>query len=149
MDGSPLFKVAIRIRRGREDNLIRELGTKPRLFGPQLNALPTMPPLLHIQWNWVNSTSDNSKTCLTQTKFHGPCLDNDNLLKLLVITRTDEPVVSAIKLPFLWLDVFTFLCNKPNFIVFFSHEKKISKILESLGRKWNTLERNGLTTVAT
>ena len=43
----------------------------------------------------------------------------------------------------------TFLCNKLNFIVFFSHEKKISQILESLARKWKTLEQNGLTTVAT
>ena len=51
-------------------------------------------------------------------------------LKLLVITA-----VSVIRLPFLWLDVFTFLCNKVNFIVFFSHEKKISQILESLTRK--------------
>jgi len=31
--------------------------------------------------------------------------------------------VSASKLPFLWLDVFTFLCNKPNFMGFCSHEK--------------------------
>jgi len=66
--------------------------------------------------------------------------------ELLVITRT---VVSAIKLPFMWLDAFTFLCNKLNFIVFFSHEKKISQISESLARKWITLERNGLTTMAT
>jgi len=58
-------------------------------------------------------------------------------------------VVSAIKLPFMWLDVFTFLCNKLNFIVFFSREKKISQILESLTRKWNALERNRLATVAT
>ena len=28
-----------------------------------------------------------------------------------------------------------------------SHEKKKAQILESLARKWNTLERNGLTTV--
>jgi len=57
-------------------------------------------------------------------------------------------VVSAIKLPFMWLDMFTFLCNKLNFIVFFSYEKKISQILESLARKWNTLDRNRLATVA-
>jgi len=44
-----------------------------------------------------------------------------------------------IKLPFMWL----------HFIVFFSNEKKISQILESLARKWNTLEQNGLATVAT
>ena len=47
-----------------------------------------------VQSNSVNSTSDNSKTCLTQTMFHGPCLGNDNLLvylELLVITRTDKP----------------------------------------------------------
>jgi len=49
----------------------------------------------------------------------------------------------------MWLDVFTFLCNKLNFIVFFSHERKISQILESLARKWNTLERNEFATVAT
>ena len=48
-------------------------------------------------------------------------------LELLVITRTDK-LISAIKLPFPWLDVFTFLCNMLNFIVFFSHEKKISQI---------------------
>ena len=44
--------------------------------------------------------------------------------------------------------MFAFLCNELNFIVFFSHEKKISQILESLARKWATLERNGLATVA-
>ena len=47
----------------------------------------------------------------------------------------------------MWLDLFTFLCNKLNFIVFFSHEKKISQIAEILARKWNTLELNGLATV--
>jgi len=56
--------------------------------------------------------------------------------------------VSAIKLPFMRLDVLKFLYNKLNFIVFL-HEKKISQILESLVRKWNTLEQNGLATVAT
>jgi len=40
--------------------------------------------------------------------------------------------------------VFIFLCNKLNFIVFLSHEKKIAQILESSARKFNTLERNGL-----
>jgi len=70
-------------------------------------------------------------------------------LELLVTTRTDKTVVSAIKLPFQWLDAFTFLCNKLNFIISLSHEKKFSQIFESLARKWNTLERNGLTTVAT
>jgi len=49
----------------------------------------------------------------------------------------------------MWLDVFTFLCNKLNFIAFFSREKKISQISESLARKWTTLERNGLAAVAT
>jgi len=86
-----------------------------------------------------NSTSDKSKTCLTQTKFHGPCLDSDNLLgisRTLVITLTDKLLL----VPFLWLDVFTLLCNKLSFIVFFSHEKKISQILESLAKKWKTLE---------
>ena len=38
--------------------------------------------IIIIQWNSVNSTSDNLKTCLTQTKFHGPFLGNDNLLGL-------------------------------------------------------------------
>ena len=80
-------------------------------------------PIRTIQWNSVNSTSDNSKTYLTQTKFHGPCLGNDNLLG---ISWTDKTAVSAIKLPSLWLDVFTFLCKKLYYIVFFSHEKKIS-----------------------
>jgi len=32
----------------------------------------------------------------------------------------------------MWLHVLSFLCNKLNSIVFFSHEKKISQILESL-----------------
>jgi len=49
----------------------------------------------------------------------------------------------------MWLDVLTFLCNKFNLIVFFSHEKKISQILESLARIWNKLERNGLATMVT
>jgi len=40
-------------------------------------------------------------------------------LERLVITA-----VSAV--PFLWLDVFKFLCSELNFIVFFSHEKKSS-----------------------
>jgi len=66
--------------------------------------------------------------------------------ELLVITPT---AVSAIKLGFLLLDVFAFLCNKLNFIVFFSHEKKIEQILENLAREWNTQERNGLAMVAT
>jgi len=30
----------------------------------------------------VKSTSDNSKTCLTPTKFHCPRLGNDNLLDI-------------------------------------------------------------------
>ena len=58
-------------------------------------------------------------------------------------------MVSAIKLPFLWLDVFTFLCNGLNFIVSFLHEKKVLQILESVARKWNTLERSALALVAT
>ena len=69
-------------------------------------------------------------------------------LELVVMTRTDK-LWLVHKLPFLWLDVLTFVCNKLNFNVFFSHEKKISQILESLARKWNTLERNGLSTVVT
>jgi len=70
-------------------------------------------------------------------------------LEFLVTTQTDKLAVSAIKLPFLWPDVFTFLCNKLNFIFFFSREKKISQILQNLARKSTTLERNGLTMVAT
>ena len=58
-------------------------------------------------------------------------------------------MVSTTKLSFLWLDVFTFLCNKLNFIVFLFTWEESSQILESLGRKWNTLERNGLATVVT
>jgi len=58
-------------------------------------------------------------------------------------------VVSATKLPFLWVDMYTFLCNNLNFIDFlFTNVKKISQILESLVRKWKTLEQNGLATVA-
>ena len=43
----------------------------------------------------------------------------------------------------MWLDVFTFLCNKLNFIVFFLHEKKnlasfrkFSQEMEYTGAKW-------------
>ena len=58
-------------------------------------------------------------------------------------------MVSATKLPFLWVDMYTFLCNNLNFIDFlFTNVKKISQILESLVRKWKTLEQNGLATVA-
>ena len=39
--------------------------------------------------------------------------------------------------------------NKLNFGAFFTSEKKISQILESVARKWNTLDRNSLATVAT
>ena len=39
-------------------------------------------------------------------------------LEFLVTTQTDKLAVSAIKLPFLWPDVFTFLCN--NLTLFFS-----------------------------
>jgi len=55
-------------------------------------------------------------------------------LEPLVITQLTT-AVSAIKLPFMWLDVLTFLCNKLYFIVFVSHENKIAQILESLARK--------------
>jgi len=45
--------------------------------------------------------------------------------------------------------MYTFLCNNLNFIDFlFTNVKKISQILESLVRKWKTLEQNGLATVA-
>ena len=53
---------------------------------PQLQSVRAlMAPNTHnlninLQWNSVNSTSDNPKTCLTQTKLHGPCLGNDFLL---------------------------------------------------------------------
>jgi len=99
--------------------------------------------ILSIQCNLVNSTPDNSKTCLTRNKLNGPCLGNDNLLG---ISRTFSynsnrwTAVSAIKLPFLWLDVFTFLCNELNFVVFFSHEikvfKKFSQEMEYTKVKW-------------
>ena len=45
--------------------------------------------------------------------------------------------------------MFTFLRNKLNFIGFFFAWEKILQILESLDRKLNTLEQNGLATVAT
>ena len=41
----------------------------------------------------VNSTSDNSKTCLTQTKFHGPCLGNDDFLG---ISRTLSQITFSV-----------------------------------------------------
>jgi len=47
------------------------------------------------------------------------------------------------------LDMSIFLCNKLNFVVFFSRETKISQILESSARKWNTPELNRLATLAT
>jgi len=66
-------------------------------------------------------------------------------IKLLVITRTNQLRVSAIKLPFLWLDVFTFLCNKLNFIVFFSHGeenlanfRKFTQEMEYTRAKWTS-----------
>ena len=51
--------------------------------------------LLLIQWIQDNSTSDNSKTCLAQTKFEGPCLSSEMIicwayLEPLVITRPDK-----------------------------------------------------------
>ena len=47
--------------------------------------------ILNIQWNSVTWTSDNSKTCLTQTKLHGPCpIICWAYLELLVGTRTDK-----------------------------------------------------------
>jgi len=55
-------------------------------------------------WNSDNSTSDNSKTFLTQTTFHGPCLGNDNLLgRSRTFSHNSNwwTVVSATKLLFL------------------------------------------------
>jgi len=62
---------------------------------------------------------------------------------LKLIVRTDKLRLVPSHHLFLWLDVFTFLRNKLNFAGLFSHERKISQVLESLARKWNTLERNG------
>ena len=51
-------------------------------------------------------------------------------------------MVSAIKLPFLWLDMFKFLCNKLYFIVFFTREenlsnfRKFSQQMEHTRAKW-------------
>ena len=47
-------------------------------------------------------------------------------LEPLVITRLIT-AVSAIKLPWLWLDVFTLLCNMLNFVVFFTWEENLAK----------------------
>jgi len=63
---------------------------------------------------------------------------------LLGISRTfSQTAVGAIKLPFLWLDVLTFLCSKLNYIAFFSHQKKIpanskqiSQEMEYTKAKW-------------
>jgi len=72
------------------------------------------------------------------------CLGNDNLLG---ISQTFShnlnwwTAASAINIPFLWLDVFIFLRNKLNFIVFFSHNKKILQISESLAKKRDSLEQ--------
>jgi len=63
--------------------------------------------------------------------------------KLLVITRTDKlPLV-----PSNYLSVAGCVTSLTSFFSF--HVKKISQILESLARKWNTLEQNGLAMVAT
>jgi len=106
-----------------------------------------------IQWNSDNSTSDNSKSCLTQTKFHGTGLGNDNLLgisRTFNHTSNWSTVVSATKLPFLWLDMFTFLCNKLNLSVFlFIWEENLTNLRKFIARKWNTLERNGLAMMVT
>jgi len=60
-------------------------------------------------------------------------------LEFWVITWTDKQ----------WLVPPIYLFCGLTSLFFFSHEKKISQILESLARKWNTLERNGLAAVAT
>jgi len=65
-----------------------------------------------------------SRTCLTQ-----PAWVMTICLAYLEPFSHNSTAVIAIK----------FLCNKLNFIVFFSH-KKVSQSLETLARKWNTLE---------
>jgi len=98
-----------------------------------------------IHWNLVNSTSDNSKTCLFKSSFMVPVwvIRNANLLG---ISRTFShnsncwTVVSAIKLPFLWLNVFTLLCKKLNFLFYFSHLtnwRKFSQEMEYTRAKWS------------
>jgi len=82
-------------------------------------------------------------------KFHGPCLRNDNLLGLSLITQTDKLLlVPSSYLSCGWMCLHS--CVTP-LISFFSFHmrRKFHKFSESLARKWNTLERNGLTTVAT
>ena len=53
---------------------------QPLNYDTQENMDNSTAKIKVVQWNSANSTSDNSKTCLTQTQFHGPCLGNDNLL---------------------------------------------------------------------
>jgi len=43
----------------------------------------------------------------------------------------------------MWLDVFTFLCNKLNFIVFFSCEKKISSNVRKFSQEMDSLRYGG------
>ena len=107
---------------------------------------------VYVQWNSDNSTSDTSKICLTQTKFHGPCLGNDNFwayLELLVITRTDKLRLVPPNYLFCgWICLHSCVTSLTS-LLSFSHEKKISELSKSLARKWNTLERNRLATVVT
>jgi len=70
-------------------------------------------------------------------------------LELLVITRTDQLWLVPPKYLFCGWMCLHFCITSLISLFFFPHEKKISQILESLARKWNTLERNGLAAVAT
>jgi len=56
-------------------------------------------------------------------------------LEPAVITQT-ENAVSAIKSPFMWLDAFTFLRNKLNFIVFFSNFRMFSQEMQCTRANW-------------
>ena len=78
---------------------------------------------------WLTRPRIPPKTCLTQTKFHGPCLGNDNLLTVKL------RLVPSNYLSCAWVCLHT--CVTSLISLVFSHEKKISQILGSLTRKWN------------
>jgi len=70
-------------------------------------------------------------------------------LELLVITRTDQLWLVPPNYLFCgWICLHSCVTSL-TLLFFFSHEKKISQILESLARKWSTLDPSGLTTLAT
>ena len=104
-----------------------------------------------LQWNLVNSTSNNSKTYLTQTKFHGPCLGNDNWLGIShTFSHNSNWKLRLVPSNYLFCDwICLHSCVTSLISLFSSRERKMSQILEILARKWNTLKLNRLTTVAT